>query len=324
MTSIDVVSLGDINIDRIVHLDAEALLKLDRDYEWFPKQGRTQPVARIPSPVKRLSPDTRSLGGKGANQAVAAARAGAATELLGAVGPDAEATGIIEAVEEPGVRTENIKRTTQPTGTAYVLVGPEGNNRILSASRANGAVDPGYVNAVRSRLSEPAVVLLQNGPSIEALRTALEVVRDVTPEPPTVILDPAPPGGAAELLAHPAVDIATPNAAEYDSLAEYWPSFTGTVIHKQGPDPVRVTTAGGGSFELTPPEVEPVDTTGAGDTLNGYLAAGLAEGRALQPALEKAVRAAALSTTREGVYNAIPTALETMQFGEVDHAGSMD
>lgn len=310
-----VVSLGDVNIDRTVRLDGDTVTAFEERYDWFPAPGVTRHVEPVPAPIRALSPDGVGVGGKGANQAIAAARAGADAELLGAVGPDADSMGVFDALRDDGVRTPRLEHARRPTGTAYVLVGPDGENRILTASGANAAVTPDYVRSVAPALRAASVVLLSNGVRSDSLRVVLDELDDASE--PVVVFDPGPTDGAERVLSRSRVDVATPNDGEYACFEELWPDFDGIVVHKRGPGPLTVT-GDGASYDLSPPSVEAADTTGAGDTLNGYLAAGLAAGGRFEHALEQAMWAAALSTTRRGVHESIPTVEEVTAFRERD------
>jgi ribokinase len=127
-----------------------------------------------------------------------------------------------------------------------------------------------------------------------------------------VLFDPSPVDRAERVIAHDAVDVVSVNESEQRALIDYLDSFDGTVVTTRGSDDVRVD--GSETFTVSPPTVSPVDTTGAGDVFNGYLAAGLAAGETLRSAVELAVTAAALSTETEGAQNSIPSRADVLAF----------
>lgn len=303
-----VVSVGSVNVDRTVALDEGALADLAR-LDWFPEPGETVVVSDPPD----LPPfDWRtSLGGKGANQAVAAARAGADAALVGAVGRDEADADVLDTLAERGVDVSGVAVVDRPTGTAFVFLAPDGENHIAVVPGANAAVDADAVDAHWDAIRSADAVLVQHElptATVDALLSRLDALADR----PLVVLDPAPAEGVAPLFEHDCVDVVTPNETEYRALADALAGFDGTVVRTRGPDPVVV--ADGESFTVAPPAVEPVDATGAGDTFAGYLAAELADGSSLRDAVETATVAASLSTTAAGAQDAAPTAAEVRAF----------
>jgi Sugar kinases, ribokinase family len=299
-----VVSLGSINVDRVRKVRTDRLADLEVRYDWFPGPGETVTVEELP--VGFAGDIDRHLhGGKGANQAIAARSAGAEATLLGTVGPDHEAFGVLEAFREAGVGADQVGMVEAPTGTAEVFVDPDGENRIVVQKGANDEVDAGYIDTQYDRILAADVLLIQNEGPVEPVAELLDRL-EVESDRPTIVLDPAPPRGVEPLLHRPAVDYVTPNDNEYRALGDALDSFGGTVIHKRGSDPISVE--GGETIaEASPPAVDPIDTTGAGDVLNGFLGARLAAGDGFPEALELAVVAASLSTTTPGARGGIPT-----------------
>ncbi|SDG17078.1 PfkB family carbohydrate kinase [Halorientalis regularis] len=299
---VDVVSLGSINVDRIRHLSGTELAALADRYDWFPDRGRTVTVAELP-PEFPTGADRIRHGGKGGNQAVAASSAGAATEMLGKVGSSGEAD-VRGRLADAGVGVDRIETAPDPTGTAYVFVDPDGDNRIVVRPGANGAVDATYVDEQYERIRSAACLLLQNeipvGP-MQRLLTALAA----EPDRPTVVFDPAPAGGAEALLDCEAIDYLTPNETEYEALQPDLDAFDGVLVRKRGGDDVVVEADR--QFRVTPPSVDAVDTTGAGDVLNGFLAASLAAGASLREAVELGTIAGSLSTRKAGARSGVPT-----------------
>ena len=305
-----VASFGSINVDRVAYLEAGTAADLDARYDWFPGPGETRSVESVPADLDALVDET-FLGGKGANQAVAAARADAGASLYGQVGPDHGEFAVLDSIAGYGVDVSRVEVADAPTGTAYVFVTPDGENHIAIVGGANAAVDPSYAHAHVDDLRRVDCLLVQNElpvRTLDALFAALDGQRDR----PTVVFDPAPPDGAADLLAHPCVDLVLPNESEARALADALDRFDGTVVYKHGPEPVVVETDGAERFSVSPPRVDAVDTTGAGDVFAGFLAAELSRGASLRDAVEWACVAGALSVESEGVQRATP-ALETVR-----------
>jgi ribokinase len=338
-----VASFGSINIDRVANVDGATLADLRDRYDWFPEPGETRTVDQVPDALEGHVTGTL-LGGKGANQAVAAARAGGESRLFGKVGRDEADHEVLATIADRGVDVSAVGSADVPTGTAYVFVGPDGENYIAILAGANAAVDPAYARDQVAAASDdddpdgtdvqgpdgtdieesngtgvdgpdgtgvagPAVtdtdvLLLQNEVPGAATEALLDALAGDASRP-TVILDPAPAAGAAPLVGHPSVDVVTPNESEGDALAAALSSFDGVVIRTRGPRPV-VVDADTGRFEVTPPPASAVDTTGAGDVFAGYLAAELATGANLRDAVERACAAASLSVEQAGVQRATP------------------
>jgi len=250
-------------------------------------------------------------GGKGGNQAVAAARLGAATWFVGAVGDDPYGRRALSALEGDGVDPSAL--TVLPdvaTGVAFILVDAAGENLIAVASGANGALTPPVVRDALTRLGpRPGDVVLVCHEIPTA--TVAEALRAGRAGGATTILNPAPADGldAATLAL---ADIITPNAGEAARLAAICGplgELVPAVLTSHGPDGASLATAEGTT--LVPGlVVEAVDTVGAGDTLNGALATGLAEGRTLEDAARRAVAAASLAVTRPGARGGMPTTAE--------------
>lgn len=292
-----VVSLGSVNVDCVRRLTADAIAALAREHDPFPAAGETLSVGSVGD---LPPPDETRLGGKGANQAVAAARAGADAALLGMVGPDAPEYGVRETLTGRGVDVSGLETGEHETGKAHVFVAESGENHILVVPGANDEVDEAYVERHLAAVAASDCLLLQNEVPVSAM-DALLTTLDGRPDPPVVVLDPAPAEGVAPLLGHPSVTYVTPNEHEYDQLVEAGAldGFAGTVVRTRGAADVLVEGAAG-SFAVAPPPADPVDTTGAGDAFDGFLAARLAAGDALVDALVLAAAAGALSTESEG------------------------
>ncbi|AZH27202.1 sugar kinase [Haloplanus aerogenes] len=308
-----VVSLGSINVDHVVHATDAEITSFAECYDWFPEQGHTVRVDTLPGGFSVDADETRH-GGKGANQAVAAARAGADATMLGKVGADHDDYDVLPTLAAAGVDAAHVGTADAPTGSAYVFVEAGGDNRIVVHPGANGTVDDAYVAAVRAVVRDADCLLLQNEIPVEPIASLLTDLAD-DPDRPTVVLDPAPPEGVDPLLACDAVDVLTPNEHEYAAID--LDDYDGALVRKRGGDTLIVETPDG-RFTVDPPAVEPVDTTGAGDALNGFLAARLAAGASLREAVETAVVAGSMATRESGARNGVPTldAVRAFQAGE--------
>jgi ribokinase len=264
----------------------------------------------------------RHGGGKGANAAVAAARAGATVWLIGATGHDAEGAAAREQLAAEGVELSHLAVVEgTPTGTALVMVGP-GDNQIAVAPGANGCVDPDQVAAAVSESAAPGrCVLVSAEIAPEAVASALQAARRAGA---TCVLDPAPaiPELVEVLKLGP---ILTPNAGECAVLAaaagvdgETLEDAAAGLAARTG-NPVVVTLGAHGAVLVGPPGSDQqmlpvparvssaVDTTGAGDAFCGVLSAWLAGGASLDTAVRAGVVAAGLSTEASGARRAMPT-----------------
>ena len=250
-------------------------------------------------------------GGKGANQAVAAARAGASVSLVGAVGTDEHGHRAVEALLADGVDIERVRRTDgEPTGVALVVVGPRGENQIAVAPGANDGWELDDEDLARIAAAD---VLLTNH---EAPPTVVvDALRAAAAAGVTAILNPAPARGlAAEVLR--LGPILTPNeheltvaignddtAAALDELAV---RHAGPIIVTQGAAGALLVADGSSEHVPARPATALVDTTGAGDTFNGVLAAWLAHGASLADAIRAANAAASMSVGAAGARAGMP------------------
>ncbi|MFC4553792.1 PfkB family carbohydrate kinase [Georgenia faecalis] len=258
----------------------------------------------------------RSPGGKGANQAVAAARAGgASTTFLGSLGNDDGAEILLASLERAGVRTDLVQRSAAATGTALISVTADGENTIIVAPGANG--DLRIDAAARARLAEADVVLAQLEIPLETVLAAAAARR------PGAVLAlnaapsrdlPAPVWDALDLLVvneHEALDLT--GAPDQDAALAALLARVPAVVITLGSAGCLVAERGRPSVEVPSPRVPAVDTTGAGDTFCGVLAAALAAGEPLVAAARRAAAAGALAVTRPGAQEAVPTAAETAE-----------
>jgi ribokinase len=279
-------------------------------------------VDRLPAPGETVTGGrfAQHHGGKGGNQAVAAARLGAPTWFVGAVGADAFGTEAREALDAEGVDVSELRTLPDAaTGVALILVDATGENSIAVAGGANTALEKAHVRESLSRLGPGPGDVVLVGHEIPT-PTATEALRLAKAAGATTIFNPAPASGVTpEALA--LTDVLTPNQGEAALLAP------GGDAARRGTDLLGALAGGGRvlitlgargarligqgeSVSIPSPEVEAVDTVGAGDTLNGALAAGVAEGRSMEDAARRAVTAAALAVTRAGAREGMPTARE--------------
>jgi ribokinase len=273
-------------------------------------------VERHPAPGETvLGGDRTDLpGGKGANQAVAAARLGQRVSIVGRVGADAAGRGLRDGLRAEGVDVEHLREDPDaPSGIALIAVAPDGENTIIVSPGANGRVGPEDVQAASGLLGEAAVTLLQLEIPEDAVRAAAHAAGG------TLVLNPAP---ARELDGDvlQRVDVLVPNRGELELLAG--PGDPADAARRlAGPRVVVVTLGADGALvvdgdhveHVRAHPVEVVDTTGAGDAFCGALADALARGALLTEAARWGVAAAALSVTRRGAQEGMPTAEATRQ-----------
>jgi len=266
---------------------------------------------RIPAPGETVI-GRRLLqvpGGKGANQAVAAARAGAEVSFIGAVGDDGFGKLLATALQREGVITAGLRRVPLPTGTAHITIDSAGENAIVAVVGANAAV--ALSERDRAVITSTQALLLQLEIPLEIVVTAAALAHEAGAR---VILTPAPgPRLPAELSR--LVDLLIPNESEALALtgASSGDQAAGLLLAEVPAVAVTLGARGciyrerGGPSLLLPAfPVAAVDTTAAGDTFAGALAVALAEGRSVEAALRWAMAAAALSVQREGAIPSIP------------------
>jgi ribokinase len=283
-----VVVVGSINVDLVVAADR------------LPRPGETVIGAGF----------ARHLGGKGANQAVAAARAGATVTMVGAVGEDADGDESLAALEAEGIDVSRIRRVDAPTGVAIIAVAPDGDNQIVVAPGANALLSTDDAS-LPDLLSGPGVMLTCLEIPMPAVMASVAAAARIGMK---AIVNPAPAQALPpELLA--SAEILTPNAAELLLLTGATDVEGGvSSLLATGARAVVVTLGASGALlaegrrrrPIPALPVEVVDTTGAGDTFAGVLAAWLATGQELYEAVNAANRAAGLSVTQGGARAGMP------------------
>jgi len=250
-------------------------------------------------------------GGKGLNQAVAAARAGGDVTFLGAVGADDAGRVLRECLAGEGIDLAGLLEVPGPTGTAHIAVVDDGENSIVVVPGANAAVTE-LDDTTRSHIAGAAALVLQLERPLELVAEALAFARASGVR---TVLTPAPARPlTAEMLA--LVDILVPNAGEACELAGVDDELAAaralslqaaTVIMTRGEHGSVIARAGEIVAEVPARKVTPVDTTAAGDTFVGALVARLVAGDELEGAVGTATVAASIAVTRPGATSSIPT-----------------
>ncbi|MER8691389.1 ribokinase [Mesorhizobium opportunistum] len=293
-----IIVVGSINLDLIANVD------------------------RLPSPGETVSGSSFATapGGKGANQALAAARAGGQVRMVGAVGKDSFAAEALALLRDGKVDLSGVAETFASTGTALIMVGDDGENIIAVVPGANASVLPGDLS--KAFLKKGDIMLLQHEIPLATVDAALDQARAAGA---ITVLNTAPfQGEAAAFLGK--ADYVIANETEFDLYGEAlklsgrdraarmrdFAAETGrTIVVTLGGDGVMAATP---TDFLTVPamKITPVDTVGAGDTFCGYFAAGLSSGLALEEALARAGAAGSLACLKPGAQPSIPRA------GDVD------
>lgn len=271
----------------------------------FPRRGETV----------LASGSVRDLGGKGANQAIVAARSGVPVLFCTAVGADENGAAMRARLSDEGVCTDFLAAPAVPTDESIIYVTPDGENSIVSTHAAAAAMDLPLARPAFEAVEAGDIVLMQGNLSHDMTRSCLEEGRG---RKAVTVLNPAPIQYGYEAI-WPFVDCAILNEVESECLTgSADPDAAARYLAGQGVHHVVVTlgargalVARGESTCTVPPErVEAIDTTGAGDVFCGVFAAGMARGLAVGRAARGAVRAATLSVTRPGTQSAFPTRSE--------------
>lgn len=292
-----IVVVGSLNVDSTYHVEA------------LPRPGETIRVQAV----------STARGGKGANQAVAAARAGGRVSLVGCVGNDAAGTAYLAALEREGIATDLVRSVDGSTGAAVIALDERGANMILVHPGANGCVASEDVSRAAERIRAADVLLIQLEVPLPALREAVALARAAGVR---VLLNPSP--WLPELLEFPMpVDAVIVNEHELELLTRHTVdqlrSAPGTVMSRLPVNLLVVTcgaaeslavTRDGESVSVEAFLVTPVDTVGAGDAFAGAFAVAWGEGQSIADAIRFANAAGALATLKIGAQAATPTRAE--------------
>ena len=275
---------------------------------------------RLPVPGETLQGDEffTAAGGKGANQAVAVARLGIGTEIVGRLGDDDFGRQLLDSLQAAGVCTDGVLvDKTASSGVAVITVDARGENHIIIIAGANGRVNQQDVERLISLLPGAAALLLQLEIPLSFVLLAAQAAKQAGIP---VILDPAPAALDIPPELYPLVDIITPNEIEASQLVgfpvngqetahqasvELRRRGVGTVIVKLGAQGVFCANAEE-TFFIPAFSIQAVDTVAAGDAFNGGLAAALAEGRPLREAVVWGAAAGAISATKAGAQPSLP------------------
>lgn len=295
MSDLDVVVVGSINHDLTLVTDRH------------PRPGET-----VLGSEQYSGP-----GGKGANQAVAAARLDSRVAMIGRVGDDDPGRALVEVLDAERIDVSGVIRDAAAgTGLAVITVDPDGENSIVVIPGANRLVNPEQIRSYAGKVGSARVVLAQLEIPVESVTETASITAGI------FLLNPAPARSLPDdLLA--TVDVLIPNRSELAGLAGGdEPTSRNEAIEMarslRGPRAVVVTLGGEGALvvggdvaaHIPAPEVEVVDTTGAGDAFCGALAHALARGIPLDEAARWGVTAGAIATTRRGAQTALPTLSE--------------
>jgi ribokinase len=276
-------------------------------------------VQRIPKPGETIlgGEFAMAAGGKGANQAVGAARAGGAVTFIARVGQDMFGDKAVAGFVADGINVDHVVRDrTRPSGVALIFVAQNGENSIAVASGANAGLTPADLNKAKRAFNRASVVVLQLETPLKTVEAAVKLAASAGAR---VILNPAPARPLSDaVLRH--IYLLTPNETEAELLtglavkSEAAAAKATDALLARGVENVIITLGARGAFVagsqargmVAGYKVKAVDTTAAGDVFNGTLAVALAEGKSLLDAARFAGAAAAISVTRLGAQTSAP------------------
>lgn len=284
-------------------------------------------VSSFPRPGETLHGQGYAViaGGKGANQAVAAARLGANVNFIASVGDDSFGIHIRQDFEKDGINIEGVMiEENTPTGIAMIQVSATGENSICISAEANAHLTPQRIAPHISKIENADMLLLQLEVPIATIEKAAEIANK---SGTTVVLNPAPAIPLSDQLLA-LVDIITPNETEAEVLTgikvfdDQSAQLAANVLHKKGIKTVLITLGSKGVWlskegegsQIKGYKVDAVDTTAAGDTFNGAFLTALLEDKPLHDAIQFAHAAAALTVTSEGAQSSIPYRKEVTDF----------
>ncbi|RWH94091.1 MAG: ribokinase [Mesorhizobium sp.] len=284
-------------------------------------------VERLPTPGESLIGSlVRHPGGKGANQAVAAARLGLKPKFFTRLGDDESGSVLLRSLTDAGVVTDAVQIAKgEASGSALVMVGDDGGNMIVIDPGANANVTPEVIDEVADRIEPGSIVVAEMGLPVPALERLFSLKDSLGFQ---LIFNPAPVRPGLPRDAWSKVDFVTPNESETfeltgievvcaDSAAQ-----AASALLKLGPTAVLITMGERGAFYADAKQsflvpsfpVVVVDTTAAGDAFNGGFAAGLARGLTVRESVRQAMAVAALCVTKRGAQPSMPTAEAVDEF----------
>jgi ribokinase len=284
-------------------------------------------VPHVPVPGETIIGGTFSTaaGGKGANQAVAAARAGGDVTLVARIGEDMFGGKAKDGFVKDNINVDHVLSDKDaPSGVALIFVGEDGENSIAVASGANANLSPSDVESAADAISSADILIMQLETPLETIQKAATIASEKGVK---VILNPAPACELSDdILSH--VSILTPNESEAELLtgvkvkSEKDAAAAADALMAKGIETVIVTMGAKGAFVVTSDSkelvggfsVKAVDATAAGDVFNGTLAVAMAEGKPFKEAVKFANAAAAISVTKLGAQPSAPTRQEIEKF----------
>ncbi|MEH8033621.1 ribokinase [Gallibacterium anatis] len=284
-------------------------------------------VPHFPQPGETLSGQNYHIvyGGKGANQAVAAARLGAKVDFIACIGEDKIGLEMKQAFQKDGINTDSIATIQgETTGIAMIQVADSGENSIVISAGANAHLTTDIVDKFKQKILDADALLMQLETPLDAIIYATKIAKQAGKH---TVLNPAPAKALPdELLAQ--LTMITPNETEAEVLTgvkvvdEQSAARAAAVFHQKGVAIVLITLGAKGVFishnalqKIIPGfRVQAKDTTAAGDTFNGALVTALLEQKSLEEAIQFAHAAAAISVTRFGAQTSIPSRQETLDF----------
>jgi len=272
-------------------------------------------------------------GGKGANQAYAAASLGGNVSMIGSVGNDEHGACLLDSLKSVGVDVSGIKQVDCNTGLALIYVDNRSQNCIVVLQGANNYVDEEYIEELESYIKDAEWIIIQ----MEIPQKTVEhVIRKGAELNKKILLNPAPAPESFPEELYKMIDIMTPNEIELESLTGL-PVKTNEqiidaarILNNKGVKQVIVTCGSKGailvdkekSIHFPAPEVKVVDTTAAGDTFTAAVAVALSEGKTINEAINFANCSASITVTRPGAQSSIPSRREVEEiFGEVLKSG---
>lgn len=284
-------------------------------------------VPHFPQPGETLSGQNYHIvyGGKGANQAVAAARLGAKVDFIACIGEDKIGLEMKQAFQKDGINTDSIATIqAETTGIAMIQVADSGENSIVISAGANAHLTTDIVDKFKQKILDADALLMQLETPLDAIIYATKIAKQAGKH---TVLNPAPAKALPdELLAQ--LTMITPNETEAEVLTgikvvdEQSAAQAAAVFHQKGVAIVLITLGAKGVFishnalqKIIPGfRVQAKDTTAAGDTFNGALVTALLEQKSQEEAIQFAHAAAAISVTRFGAQTSIPSRQETLDF----------